>query len=109
VRVSSGAWFYVRCAVKKGSDEHDAFIAHTYSSVRTLVARANGADTVLYLGSPQEDGEMVLRRVVAVRQVRNTNMHIFEFEDAQAVLWDEKKDVEAASVYVDIDAPVCIG
>lgn len=109
VRISSGAWFYVRCGAKGGGYEDDAFVAHTYSSVRTLLARANSADTTLYLGSPQDDGRMEFRRVVAARRLPNTNMHILELEGGKGVLWDENKDVEAASAYVDIEEPVGIG
>lgn len=109
VSVSSGAWFYVRSRMRNGSDEYDAFVAHTYSSVRSLVARAKGTDIAVYLGSPQADGEMVLRRIVGVQNVRCTNMRIFLLVDGHEVLWDENEGVEASGFYVDIDAPVSIG
>lgn len=112
VRVTDGAWFHLRYgAIKGNAVQEDAFIVQTFSDLRTLIARANdaGAVPVLYICSKALEGNMAFRRVVALRKVHETDdMHVFELEDGQAVLWDEGSDVEL-STCIQIDAPSHIG
>ncbi len=108
VRVSHGAFFHVRYGGKSGDASENAFIAHTYASVRTLLATANCVTPSVYLCSKTVGGDMAIRRVTAVRQVPYTDVCIIDFEDGRGVLWDESEHLGAISFYLEVDAPLSV-
>jgi hypothetical protein len=106
VRVSHDAFFHVRYGGATDGALENAFIAHTYASVRTLLATANSATPVVYFCSKTVGRNMAVRRVTAVREIPDTNMYILDFEDGRGVLWDESEYLGAISAYVEIDTPL---
>lgn len=79
VRVSDGAFFHVRYEGKTGdaSKSENAFIAHTLDSVLTLLATANCDTPAVYLCSKRVGGDITVRRVTAVSELPDTDMHPF--------------------------------
>ncbi|WP_168664490.1 hypothetical protein [Paraburkholderia sp. SG-MS1] len=108
VRVSHDAFFHVRYGGPKDGAVENAFIAHTYASVRTLLAKANSATPIVYFCSKAVGRDMSVRRVTAVREVPDTNMYILDFEDGRGVLWDESEYLGSISAYVEIDTPLTV-
>lgn len=108
VRVSHGAFFHVRYSGKSGDASENAFIAHTYASVRTLLATANCATPAVYFCSRTVGGDMAVRRVTTVRHVPHTDVCVIDFEDGRGVLWDESEHLGATSFYLDVGAPLSV-
>jgi len=109
VRVSDGAFFHVRYRGKTGEASQNAFIAHTFASVRALLAAANCPTPDVYLCSKTVGRDMAVRRVTTVSELPYTDMCILNFEDGRGVLWDENMHLGAISAYVEIDAPLNVG
>ncbi|WP_134046190.1 hypothetical protein [Paraburkholderia caballeronis] len=102
VRVSEAGWFHIRFEVKKGNAaSQGAFIAQTLPELRVLLRKGNGEQPILHLFSQKFDKTFALRRVVAYRALRNTNMHMFELEDGHSVLWCSSSDEEGPCAEVD--------
>ncbi|WP_334011492.1 hypothetical protein [Burkholderia cepacia] len=109
VRVSDVAWFYVRYDDEDGSETPGAaYVVHTYSGARKLIASARGRQPVLYLCLAKRVGGISLRRVVAVRDAPDTSLQVLELEDGRAVMLDLSKDGEGDFAYLEIDLPLCI-
>lgn len=108
VRVSEVAWFHIRFDAKKGSAApQGAFIVQTLSDLRVLMGKANGEEPILHLFSQQLDKTFALRRVVLYRGIPGTDMHMFELEDGQAVLWCWNEDEDG--LCAEINGPAVIG
>ncbi|SIT36597.1 hypothetical protein BN2475_90111 [Paraburkholderia ribeironis] len=110
VRVSHGAFFYVRYDGKTcdASQNENAFIAHTLDSVLTLLATANCDTPAVYLCSKRVDGDIAVRRITALSELPDTEMCILFFGDGNGVLWDESKHLGAVSTYADVNAPLSL-
>ncbi|TDY21955.1 hypothetical protein B0G81_2198 [Paraburkholderia sp. BL6665CI2N2] len=109
IKVSDGAFFHVRYSRNTDDATESAFIAHTYDSVRTLLAASNCATPAVYLCSKTVGGDMAVRRIALIRKIPHTGLCILEFEDGRGVLWDESRYLGAVSCYVEIDTPQSVG
>ncbi len=108
VRVSDDAFFHVRYGRKTADASESAFIAHTFASVRDLLAKADSARPAVYLCSKAVSGDMVVQRVACVREVPGTNMCIIDFEDGRGVIWDENTYLSSDSFYVEVGVPLSV-
>ncbi|WP_429460309.1 hypothetical protein [Paraburkholderia sp. JPY465] len=103
-----GPWFYVCFGSREGRGMGDGFVVQTYSDLYKLLTEesADKTEADVYICSKERGGRMALRRVVALRPVGSPNMHAFELEDGQVVLWVDGKT--SATVYIEIGGRVSL-
>lgn len=108
VQVSEVAWFHIRFEAKKtNAAPQGAFIAQTLSELRVLMHEANGEEPILHLFSRKLDKTFALRRVTLYRGIPGTDMHMFELEDGQAVLWCWNRDEDG--LCAEVNGPAVVG
>ncbi|MGF6698227.1 hypothetical protein OKW38_002839 [Paraburkholderia sp. MM5496-R1] len=104
----SGPWFYVCYGSREGRGMGDGFVVQTYSDLYKLLTEesADKTEADVYICSKEKGGPMAFRRVVALRPVRSPDMHAFELEAGQVVLWVDGKT--SAKAYIEIGGRVSL-
>jgi hypothetical protein len=101
-------WFYVCYGSREDRGTGNGFVVQTYSDLyRLLTEEADGkTEQVVYICSKIKEGRVAFRRVVALRPVPYPDMHAFELEDGQILLWVEGK--MEGRIYIEIGTPVSL-
>ncbi|MGF6261834.1 hypothetical protein OKW49_002762 [Paraburkholderia youngii] len=108
LKVLNSPWFYVCYGSRDSRRTGDGFMVQTYSDLYRLLTEITDDKTEqdVYICSKVKGGQMAFRRVVALRPVRCTDMHAFQLEDGQIVLWvDGKMD---GRIFTEIGPPVSL-
>lgn len=107
-KIPSTPWFYVCYGAQKGPGSGGGYVVQTYSDLYRLLTGETDdkIEPVVYLCSSEKGGRMSFRRVVALRPARRPDMHAFELEDGQAVLWVDGET--RATAYIEIGGRVSL-